>query len=307
MSEPTPQSKKQKLWPLFVLGLALTAFGFYFAFAGGGEVEVGATARGDYADTSLEVPSGLERTPAAHLTIAPEKLENDVVYTQTQISSVNGQARTIETRVKMRIVDLPLEAPRTYSRRYQDVEIEVLEDGKLMPNPVAGQVSRLIETVEHEVEFESLGRIKRIDLRSNPSGELAQFLSVVQDAAVLLSPQFPREPVNVDEPWVYNSPLYASGGENKTIEGDIQFSNTFRGWLNDDGRKIAVVEQNISGQAEGSNLSGHGIGKAIFFVDTQGAFVRQADLQFEQVSGFGGGASVPVQSTTVLKSSARIP
>jgi len=301
-SQDIEKRPRQKLLPLFLLGLGLTVFGFYFALVGGGDVTEVASREVKIPSSTTLLPEDLERQGAATLENRPQSISQDVIFTQTQVGSVDGEVQEIEIRISARLEDERIDE-QTYRRRYRNVGITVTSNKTPMSVEIAQQVAALIETVEHEIELEEQGKMRRFELVSNPSGELAQFLSVIEGASVYLTPHFPREAVNVDEPWTYASILNSRTSSGREVQGEVQFVTAFRGWSQKHGSRVAIVEQNLSGRSEGLNYSGHGIGRALFHVNVEGRYIERATLHYEQVGMItSGGAPQSLQSTITLES-----
>lgn len=297
-------SSKSRVWPLYLLGFSLMAFGFYFAFFQSDAPASAPTKKIDgFGSEKDRVPSNLERGDAVLLALASAPRKSKVWLEQSQASKDGG---AVDTQILFTMVDSPIEGLK-FERTYPEVEIISQSVTGPMGSEIPSHVAELLKTVKHEIEYQENGRVQSYALVSSQSGQLGPLLGMIKDAMQMLSPQFPREPVNVDEPWSYRAPYELSSEDNSvTAQGDYQVSNTYRGVLVEGDRRLAVIEQNISGKGSGKvadagkpvTFATTGVGHAVFYFDMKVRQVVRAGLVFEQVTSIGDSAGI--QSTTTL-------
>lgn len=293
-----------RLWPLYVVGLALMAFGFYFAFFQNEPPHFSVPAQIEVVGTGTDnVPKDLDRSASVMLAVKPMARKSKVLLQQSQASK---DKKPVETELRLVMQDTPA-GGLSFERSYPEVEIQVRGGEGGMEADIPAHVADLLMTVRHHVELDPNGQVKAYELTSSQPGQLGPLLAMMKDAMQMLTPQFPREAVNVDEPWSYRAPyeLHSEDGL-VTVQGDYQVSSTFRGVQVVDGRKLAVVEQNLSGTGSGQfkngdateSFSNTGVGHAVFFFDMEAGQVIRSGVVFEQVSTLGNAPGV--QSTTRL-------
>ncbi|MEZ4460003.1 MAG: hypothetical protein R3E66_09785 [bacterium] len=302
MEDTTKQ--KNRLWPLYVLGLSLTAFGFYFAFYQSDPPKPTATAKVEGVGAGIDaVPKDLRRSDPQQFEIKASPRRAKIWLEQSQDSREGG---SVDTQLRFTMIDTPA-GGLTFERTYADVSIESQSDSKPLGAEIPDHVAELIETVKHRITLQSNGQVEGYELVSSQSGQLAPLLAMLKDAMQMMSPQFPREPVNVDEPWSYRAPYDLSAEDGSvTAQGDYQVSSTYRGVTTLNGADVAVVEQNIAGRAAGAFVSGeskmkfttNGVGHAVFYVDVALGQVVKVGLVYEQVTSLGDKSGV--QSTSRL-------
>lgn len=281
--------------PLFGLGIALAVVGFYFAFEGGGEV--GESAKREVVEAQAQKTPELEREGTVSFTIEPAESSWRTSLEQTQKAGVGAEISASSTKISMVVEQSPSTQGR-YVREYRDVAVEAISADQPVPADLLSQIAQLVETVKHQLTIDSNGKVSNIELLSTPSGELSQFLGVITDASYYLSPHFPREAVNVDEAWSYAIPIEARDASGKVINGEVQVTMTFRGFVSGTNKRVAYVDQNLTGKAKGSGYEGHGIGKGEFWVDLDTKRVKRARVSYDQVGVSPGGQSI--QSKVVM-------
>ena len=305
MNDNEPVTRQaNRLWPLYAVGLALMAFGFYFAFFESAPPKPTASAKIAVVGTGTDsVPKDLDRSASVMLAVKPMSRKSKVLLQQSQSSKDN---KTVETELRVVMQDTPA-GGLSFERSYPDVEIQIRGGEGSLDGDIPAHVADLLMTVRHHVELDPNGQIKAYELTSSQSGQLGPLLAMMKDAMQMLSPQFPREAVNVDEPWSYRAPYELRSEDGSvTVQGDYQVSSTFRGVQVVDGRRLAVVEQNLSGNGKGkfkngdatASFSNTGVGHAVFFFDMEAGQVVRSGVVFEQVSSLGKAPGV--QSTTRL-------
>jgi len=249
------------------------------------------------------VPKNLDRSSSVMLSIKPTARKSKVFLQQSQASK---DAKAVETELRVVMQDTPV-GGLVFERNYPGVEIQIRGGKESLNGEIPAHVAELLKTVQHRVELDANGQVKSYTLTSSQSGQLGPLLSMMKDAMQMLSPQFPREAVNVDEPWSYRAPYdLRSEDGSVTVTGDYQVSSTFRGVQVVDGRTLAVVEQNLSGSGSGGfkngasveSFSNTGVGHGVFFFDLEAGQVVRSAIVFEQVSILG--KQPGIQSTTRL-------
>lgn len=307
MSTEKTKRKSQRVWLLYVVGLSLMGAGFYFAFtAGTDETQAARVVPRGAAPDIDQVPSDLDRSASVTLELKTSGPKTRLVVEQSQMTK---DAAGSTTTLELVLNDAPAGALE-FERSYTDVKVRTEEGGKALGGEIPAHVVELLGTVKHRVAFEPNGRVKTYALTSSQSGQLGPLLNVLKDAMQMLSPQFPREAVNVDEPWSYRAPYdLSSESGDVSIKGDYQISSTYRGTTTREGRRVAVVEQNLTGKGEGAmkletgpmTFTTHGVGHAVFYVDLEAGAVVQAGLVFEQVSALSNGAGMQTTSRMQLE------
>lgn len=281
--------------PLFGLGIALAVVGFYFAFEGGGEV--GESATREVVSAIAQKMPDLEREGTLSFIVEPGESSWRTSLEQTQTAGVGAELSSSSTKISMVVEQTPSTQGK-YVRSYRNVGVEAVSAEQPVPADLLSQIAQLVETVKHQLTIDSNGRVSNIELLSTPSGELSQFLGIITDASYYLSPHFPREAVNVDEAWNYTIPIEARDATGKVISGEVQVTMTFRGFVAGTNKRVAYVDQNLTGKAKGSGYEGHGIGKGEFWVDLDAKRVKRARVNYEQVGVSPGGQSI--QSKVVM-------
>ncbi len=280
------------------------AFGFYFAFFKSAPPSPTPVVKIEGIGMGVDtVPKNLDRGSSVLLSIKPTSRKSRVFLQQSQASKGTN---AVETELRLVMEDTPV-GGLVFERSYPDVEIQVRGGSQKLDGEIPAHVADLLKTVQHRVELDANGQVKTYTLTSSQSGQLSPLLAMMKDAMQMLSPQFPREAVNVDEPWSYRAPYdLRSEDGSVTVQGDYQVSSTFRGVQVEDGRKLAVVEQNLSGSGAGSfkngdateSFSNTGVGHGVFFFDLEAGQVVRSGIVFEQVSVLAKDPGI--QSTTKL-------
>lgn len=305
--------KPQKVWPLFLVGLALMGLGYYFVFATGSdgvELETDAVEAREQQESFGRAPS--ETTPIVQpMTLELESGPRRLRYQlgQSTVRATAEGVTALETKIELTATDEPVDGEGIrYDRTYSEIDANMSEDGKAVGGKVAEQVEELIGTARHRLEYAENGRLTDYELRSSGAAQLRQLLSILTDAAAMAALQFPREPINAGEPWSYKAPYSGSGDSGVAIEGSFVMQNRLVGSVELDGRTYAVIEQDLSGTARGTFLldekeapvKSQGVGRAVFYYDVQSKQIDRVEMSFEQVSSLGA-AQFGLQTTNLIE------
>lgn len=305
---PEPE-KPQKVWPLFALGFALVAFGYYFVFT---DVLEEDSDTGRVVELEVDenqfarVPSelgALDGPVEFSLSSDPRKLRFEL--SQSTLRASGPEASVLEVSIAFTATDTPVgEGALTYEREYSDIEVAVSENGKPIGGGVAPQVEELLARVVHRLAYAPNGRLEDVSITSIDSAQLRQLVSVVTDATSMVALRFPEEQILVDESWSYRAPYSVSSDNGMDLNGSFVIENVVRG-TSVDSDSILVVEQSLSSSATGEflvedkprSVSIQGVGRGVYHADRSSGQLRDGELIFEQVSSLGGDA-LGVQTTT---------
>ncbi len=308
-----PPEEPQKIWPLFLLGVALMGLGYYFVFVSGDD---GVTLEKDAVEAIATIesfgkaPKGVVPADGPmlfELKKSPRVLRYELSQSTLRVSE--GDVSALETRVALDATDKPIEGQGlVYDRSYDAVDVDLSENGEALGGNVPEQVEELLETAKHRLVYIENGRLEDYTLRSSGAAQLRQMLTILTDAASFAAVQFPREAVNVDEPWSYELPYSADSEEGMSIRGKFIMQNVFVGTTEQGGRTYAVIEQDLRGSATGvfaieekeAPVKTEGMGRGVFFYDIEKQDIANVEITFEQVSSVGSQA-LGVQSTSRIQ------
>lgn len=202
MPDPTPNTPRQKIWPIFALAAALMVFGGYFVFfADPAPVEPPAPMPEPFI-VAAPAPSAAPLAEPVHLAYAEgagRKFQLDLRQRRTVGS--HAAATWIRTDVSESAAgDAELE------RHYADTEIATYAEGEAVGPDIAGEVEKLVNATVRRVHRDVTGAPLDVQTTTTHSSEQMRALLDLLDSAIdLLHLRVPREPVRAGEPWTWRT------------------------------------------------------------------------------------------------------
>ncbi len=316
MSDEKKRSGAGNFIPLLLGGLVLGAFGFYMAISHDSAASSsGKHAKAEAASAGL-LPEDLDTTKKSQkFELKGMEPTMQMKMSQSSIRMKEGAPDALLTKVNLTITDEVKNASDgqiTVDRSYSDVAIQVEQNGKPALEEISPQVAQLLDTATHQLSVTSTGEVKQFKLTSSPSAQMRQMMAILKDATIMSFPRFAKAEVVLGESWSHEAPYRAGSDDDRVaFTGSYTMANMFVGTVKRDGRELAVIKQDINGTGKGlwkdvqgktSDVTSHGLGTAVWFVDTTKGTLVSSNVQFEQVTTAGGGLGV--QTTTTVELSA---
>ena len=312
---PTP-AQRQKLWPLFGAAIALAGFGFYFVFFRGTRVTERPV---DEPPTVSAVPTISADVDAdggpTTFVVKPGDRDWQLALRQTVTRSSGDQkARPLTTSIGLGVHDASLnqlpaddETGETFDptllyfdRTYHDAVVVVQEHRRRVGGGITHEVERLIDSASHRVALAHNGKVVDYLLTSTEAAQLEELFALMRDAMDILSPTFPREPINPGESWTRRIPIDSelSDDASVSVEGDIVLKSTFVGMVQRGGHRQAAVKAEISSRGNGTivpedaedqprvGFTQHGGGKGVYYFDLADGALDDSQFRYRARTKF---------------------
>jgi hypothetical protein len=290
MSE-TDHRSDQKLWPLFVIALALGAVGYVTALSNpnpdlgqeqsysaewGAETDVGEPSE-ESGPVDLAYRSGGERRLQIGFRQADTSGEHDV-----------------ETRIDLEVAEKRHQRPEAdgvrLERTYEKVGVSIRENERSIGPKIAAQMESLLLGSREILEVDPIGKPQEREWESVTNPQVRQTLRILRHATLLVMPRPRRGEVNPGDEWSYRLPAEIVDSSNtKQLEGEVGVREHYRGTVERQGRRLAVIERSFDLGASGQirprhdadfrsfDLVGEGTGRVLF--DPEAGAVVESRLE----------------------------
>lgn len=313
-SQPELRRHGQMLAPLFVLALALMAFGYYLGLSE--EVEL---APPDGAQTDVAEGESITEAPSAEQQRARLQYsafeENHYILEMRQSSTrryLRGESEPLETRIELEVLERgsPIDGTDRIGldREYRAARVSVESADEPVGRDITAQVEALLAGVEVRTSVQPDGVPVGFDWREVSNPQVRRALLLIRDAHRFTTPRFRSDAVNTGETWVYTHEISVENiDRGLVVRGGVDVANKLISLERRDGRLVAVVEQDITADAQGhvgiddgkAPFTLEGSGRGVVRFDVDGGFVHSAKIDVERVLSIEQGDGTIDQTSSV--------
>ena len=268
----------QRLWPLFVIALALGSVGYATALRNPNP-ELGQKESYDV-DWEGEGDVGEPSESSGPVALAYRPGEERRLQIGFRQADTSGEY-DVTTRIDLSLTEQrdgrADEAGVRLERTYQKVGVSIEENERAIGPNIAAQMESLLLGSREILEVDPVGKPRETEWESVTNPQVRQTLRILRHATLLVMPRPRRGKVNPGDEWSYRLPAEVVDSANtRGLEGEVQVREHYMGTVEREGRRLAVIDRAFDLGASGQirprydadfrsfDLVGEGTGRVLF-------------------------------------------